>query len=70
MPIESVKYFVIIPATFVGIYSVKVDFVDTDIGFVMRRKNVAPISVDDESEIVYNNVIASEKLKFYVVLAG
>jgi len=60
----------IIPATFVGIDSVKNDDVETDIGYVKKRMGIQPYFIKEGKYLRYNDCQFGKPLNFCVVRAG
>ena len=60
----------IIPGTFVGYDSVKSEPIETDKGLLKKRRVPKPYNIELGNQIVYNNTITDDYLKFPVVRAG
>ena len=61
---------VVIPGTFVGVDSAKKEDVDNDFGFVKKRFNIHPKSIEFGTELIYNDCEIGNTLQFKVVRAG
>lgn len=61
---------VVVPGTFVGVDSAMKDNVDNDFGFVKKRLNICPKTIEFGKEMRYNDCEVGDVLKFEVVRAG